>query len=529
MGIVSLAILAFVSSSQERREEVSRPLVRLMTEKRYFAAARCNGRRHTGARGRERLRPDERPDRAAVLPADGPSGIASRDHGSRQEDRDRGRRQPLPTARNVEPGRVPQTCRERAPGLLPELRLLPRRQPGRQRHVRARAGPDPDQLRRRRYDRESSRDVSVLASRQGRPGAAGRRRPLGLGHAGLGEAPEGRRESGMPSSFSTISRARGLAPGRSTRNDRSPASRACARCPVRLVLCAWTLGPTEIGARAGSRHRDRGAARVGQEPVSQILLAVPRRQRGRRRLRHAASLPQAPQLHDGQVQGSHDAQRSAPDAPGSRQHHQARHALHLDARLAQPVRPGSVGSRLLHYDLLPRLRERRECPEARRAPERAGATTSVHRAREEALRGDRLRQVPRHARSWRRTFGSNAGGRLGATDTRGEPHAELDLPGRVDARGYLPDDDHGAQRHADAVVRRRPAARATMGDHGLHRFSLGQRRARLYQPRRRQARPRSDRSGEGGRELRVRSCRPLSDHRTNHGAWARSSILPRLP
>ena len=35
MGIVSLAILAFVSSSEERREEVSRPLVRLMTEKRY--------------------------------------------------------------------------------------------------------------------------------------------------------------------------------------------------------------------------------------------------------------------------------------------------------------------------------------------------------------------------------------------------------------------------------------------------------------------------------------------------------------
>ena len=35
MGIVSLAILAYVSSSQERREEVSRPLVRFMTEKRY--------------------------------------------------------------------------------------------------------------------------------------------------------------------------------------------------------------------------------------------------------------------------------------------------------------------------------------------------------------------------------------------------------------------------------------------------------------------------------------------------------------
>jgi hypothetical protein len=35
MGIVSIAILTYVSSSEERREEVSRPLVRFMTEKRY--------------------------------------------------------------------------------------------------------------------------------------------------------------------------------------------------------------------------------------------------------------------------------------------------------------------------------------------------------------------------------------------------------------------------------------------------------------------------------------------------------------
>ena len=37
MGIVSIAILVYVSSSQERREEVSGPLVRFMTEKRYTA------------------------------------------------------------------------------------------------------------------------------------------------------------------------------------------------------------------------------------------------------------------------------------------------------------------------------------------------------------------------------------------------------------------------------------------------------------------------------------------------------------
>src|SRR4030095_6060054 len=35
MGIISIAILAYVSSSEERREEVSGPLVRVMTEKPY--------------------------------------------------------------------------------------------------------------------------------------------------------------------------------------------------------------------------------------------------------------------------------------------------------------------------------------------------------------------------------------------------------------------------------------------------------------------------------------------------------------
>ena len=37
MGIVSMAILAYMSSSEQRREEISRPLVRFMTEKRYTA------------------------------------------------------------------------------------------------------------------------------------------------------------------------------------------------------------------------------------------------------------------------------------------------------------------------------------------------------------------------------------------------------------------------------------------------------------------------------------------------------------
>jgi Cytochrome C oxidase, cbb3-type, subunit III len=37
MGIITIALLAYVSSSQERRDEISRPLISLMTEKRYTA------------------------------------------------------------------------------------------------------------------------------------------------------------------------------------------------------------------------------------------------------------------------------------------------------------------------------------------------------------------------------------------------------------------------------------------------------------------------------------------------------------
>ena len=103
----------------------------------------------------------------------------------------------------------------------------------------------------------------------------------------------------------------------------------------------------------------------------------------------------------------------------------------------------------------------------------------------------------------------------------GRPLAELDLPRRPNPRGHLPDDEHGVQRHADAVVRRLAHARAALGDHGLHRLAVGEQRARLHEPRHRQARPGSDRSGQGRRELRIRSCGALSDRRADHGAGTR--------
>ena len=175
-------------------------------------------------------------------------------------------------------------------------------------------------------------------------------------------------------------------------------------------------------------------------------------------------------------------------------------------------------SRVLPHDVLPRLLEQGKRPPARAAPECAERHERVHRAREEALRRDRMRKVPRYARSRRRNFGANPDRRLGSSDTACGSRSELDVSGRRVARGHLQDDEHGAQRHADAVVRRLPHARAAMGHHGFHRLSLGEQRARLYEPRHRQARSGSHRSCQGGGELCLRSCGPLSDRRADHGA-----------
>ena len=334
---------------------------------------RRNGRRHPGARGRERLRPDERPLQPplfsrTVHPAS-PTEITVHD---KRIDLDAGENpflhletsNPEEFRKHVENGRQVyyRNCVFCHGDNLAGNGMFVH-------------GLDPIPTNfADENDPAVARHVSLLADFQGRPRASRGRRALGHGHAGLGEVPEGRGDLGRRSSFSTISPARGLAPGRRPPRNDLPSDRSArrlavlSRCPDRLVVCR----ADGIGARAGSRRRDRGAAGVGQDPLPQVLFAVPRREGGRRRLRHPAPVPQAPRLHDGQVQGSDDSQRSAPDPSGPRQHHQARHALHLDARLARPLRPGSVGSRLLHHDLLPRLLERRECPPARGASERAG-------------------------------------------------------------------------------------------------------------------------------------------------------------
>ena len=84
MGIVSLAIAAYVTvdAGEPRRSlEHADPV---HDGEAVHAAARRSGRRHPGARGRERVREDERAAAAAAVLAHGPSGVAVRDHGARQ-------------------------------------------------------------------------------------------------------------------------------------------------------------------------------------------------------------------------------------------------------------------------------------------------------------------------------------------------------------------------------------------------------------------------------------------------------------
>src|SRR6185503_14279949 len=182
MGIVTLAILAYVSSSEQRR---LRPALPVHDREALHAVPGGDRARDPGPRRRQRLRPDERAARAAALLADGTPCLAVGRHGPRQADRPRRRRKPLPPLRDVERAGVPQARRERAPRLLPELRLLPRRQPRRQRHVRARARSHSHQLQRQGHHPDAARDLPLLAHLEGRPGTARRRRSVGHGHAGM--------------------------------------------------------------------------------------------------------------------------------------------------------------------------------------------------------------------------------------------------------------------------------------------------------------------------------------------------------
>ena len=291
------------------------------------------------------------------------------------------------------------------------------------------------------------------------------------------------------------------------------------------VLIALCVRRRRDLVRAGSRRRNRGAAGVGQAAVSQVLLAVPRREGGRRRLRNLASSPQTPRLHNGQVQGPHDSQRSTPDASGPREHHQARHALHLDAH--GPTSPIWQVPDLAYFITTFSL----GLSNPRMPPSRLNSRARRERRTSQSSSGRSSTWTPAASNATARSVGAtdprpDPERRLGPSDTRGEPRAELDLPRRLVPRGHLQDDEHGVQRHADAVVPRRPPARATMGDHGLRRFSLGSNgpgytnlaiAKHVHDPI----------DLKKGRELRIRSCRAFRSSDKSRSLGARS-ILRRV-
>ena len=368
-------------------------------------APRRHGRRTSGARGRERLHADERAARAAVLRAHGASRVAVG-------------RSPCTTRRSIStparirscaletanPGRVPEARRERQARLLPQLRLLSRRRSVGQRHVRARAGSDPHQLRRPGHDRAASRHVPVLARLEGRSGAAGRRRSLGLGHAGLGEDPEGRGDVGSDPLPLRLHR-----PAAARRRRRGTNEGADPRRPLR---------------RAGDRRSRYRCRRASRRRTS-----APRR--SVRRARRSTSKHCA-QCHGDKGDGEGYATphlfpkprnftsgkfkvRTTPN--GALPTHQdlvniIRRGMPYTSMPAWPNLSDQDVSNLAYYikSFSPDFADAGRTSEAGRTPERACQLRSNDRAREEALRRDGLRQVSRHVRARRRIVGAHAEG-----------------------------------------------------------------------------------------------------------------------
>ena len=354
MGIVSLAIAAYVTSTQENRDEVSSTLIRFMTEKRYtplLAAAVIGIPALAAANVYVKMNVPLQPPlfSRTVHPAS-PAEITVHD-----------KKIDLNAAEN------PFLSLERSN--TEEFRKHV--EAGRKTYYRNCVfchgddlsgngmfvhGLDPIPTNFTDGSIAGLRDsFLLLAHLQGRARAARGGRAVGLGDARLGEVPVRRGDVGGDPLPLRLHRPEAARQGGRAPMSARLISRGCARPADRRGM----PGLDAVDAGAGARRRHRGAARVGQAAVRKVLRAVPRREGRRRGRRDAAPVPEAAQLHHRQVQGADDSQRLAADASGPGQHHQARHAVHVDAGLAQSRRPGRGQPRLLHHDVLARLHQRR--------------------------------------------------------------------------------------------------------------------------------------------------------------------------
>ena len=259
MGIVSIAILAYVSSSDERREEVSGPLVRFMTDKRYtallgatvvaipaLAAANVYVQMNV---------PLEPPLFSRTVHPASPSEITVHD---KKIDLDATENPflPLETSnpaefrKHVENGRrvYYRNCvfchGDDLSGNGMFVHGL---------------DPIPTNFADKGTIAGLARHVSLLADFQGWSGASRGRRPLGLGDARLGEDPEGRRDvGGDPLSLRLhgpeASRQRG----------------ARAAMISRLDRCALVSRGSRSVRRLGVRRAGGIGARAAQAPAQDV-------------------------------------------------------------------------------------------------------------------------------------------------------------------------------------------------------------------------------------------------------------------
>ena len=188
---------------------------------------------------------------------------------------------------------------------------------------------------------------------------------------------------------------------------------ALAAWLLAVLIASWSVAPA-VSVRAAAQDLGTDAQRESGKQLYLKFCAQCHGDKGDGEGYATPHLnPKPRELHHRQVQDPHHTDGRAPDASGSREHHPPRDAVHVDAGVAEPLRPGGVGPRALPDDVFAGLRETGERPQGRRAPERARRDGRIDRPREEALRGNRLREMSRHARPGRRTFGSDAEGRLG--------------------------------------------------------------------------------------------------------------------
>ena len=281
MGIVTLAIVAYVSSSEERRDEVSRPLVRFMTEKRYTAllaatvvAIPALAAANVYVKMNVPLEPPLFP--RTIHPAS-PSEITVHD---KKIDLDAGENPflPLQTSnpeefrKHVENGRrvYYRNC----------VFCHGDNMTGNGMFVHG-LDPIPTNFSRPGGDRDAARLVSLLADCQGGPGTSRGRGSLGLSHAGLGEAPEGRRDLGSDPLSLRFHRPEASGEGGGPRAMTSalicPRAIGCLAVLI-VMLCAAPAGSVRAQAPDVGTEAQRES---GKRLYLKYLFAVPRRERGR--------------------------------------------------------------------------------------------------------------------------------------------------------------------------------------------------------------------------------------------------------